>query len=82
MNKTLKIKLDKASHLKEYEEELLRWESDGGNASDLNDILDDLDTPLKTGEVFEVRDGRITSEGDEFYYEVTVKKVSSIDRID
>ena len=82
MNKTLKIKLEKASHLKEYEEELLRWESDGGNVSDLNDILDDLDLPLNPGDLFEVQEGHITSEGDEFYYEVTVKKVTSIDRID
>ena len=82
MDKTLKIKLEKASHLKEYEEELLRWESEGGNASELNDILDDLDPPLKPGDLFEVQEGHITSDGDEYYFEVKVKKVSKIDRID
>ena len=82
MDKTLKIKLEKASHLKEYEEELLRWENDGGNATELNDILDDLDLPLNPGEIFEVEDGHIISESDGYYLEVTVKKVSHIDRID
>lgn len=82
MDKKLKIKLEKGSHLKEYRDELLRWESDGGNASDLNDLLDDLDLPMNPGEIFEVQDGHIISEGDEFYFEATVKKISNIDRID
>lgn len=82
MNTTLKIKLEKTSHLKEYEEELLRWESEGGKSSELIEILDDLSLPLKQGEVFEVLEGSIISEGDEFYYEVEIKKVSTIDKID
>ena len=82
MNTTLKIKLEKTSLLKEYEEELLRWESEGGKTSGLNEILNDLSLPLNPGEVFEVLEGSIISEGDEFYYEVEIKKVSTIDKID
>ncbi|NGP76585.1 hypothetical protein G3570_08070 [Balneolaceae bacterium YR4-1] len=82
MYETLKVKLDKSSHLKEYLEDLLRWESEGGNSSDLNDILDDLDSPLRAGDVFEVQEGHIISEKEEFYLEVKIKKVESIDRID
>lgn len=82
MYKTLKIKLDKATHLKEYEEELLRWESEGGNATELNDILDDLDRPLHEGDIFEVQECHIISEENKFYLEIKVKKVENIDRID
>ena len=82
MNKTLKIKLDKAKQLKEYEEELLRWEGDGGNASQLNDILDDLERPLNAGDIFEVKEGHFISEGDNYYLEVTINKIEAIDRID
>lgn len=82
MNRTLKIKLDKASHLKEYEEELVRWESEGGNASALNDILDELDRPLQEGDIFEVQESHMISEGNEYYLEIKIRKVENIDRID
>lgn len=82
MDKTLKIKLDKSSYLKEYREELQRWESDGGNTAELNDILDDLDRPLQKGDVFEVQEGHIISENEEFYLMLKVKRVESMDRID
>lgn len=83
MNKTLKIKLDKTSHLKEYEEELARWESEGGHSTELNEILDDLTLPLKPGDTIEVLDGSIISEDDEFYYRVEIKIQSpDINRID
>lgn len=83
MKKTLKIKLDKTSHLKEYEKELARWESEGGHVTELNEILGDLSLPLKPGDIFEVIDGSIISEDSEFYYRAEIKVQSpNIDRID
>ena len=82
MKKRIKIKLDKADHLKEYEDELQRWEGEGGNASELNDILTDLKPPVKPGEVFEVQEGNIINEGDDFYYEATIKSLSNVEKVD
>lgn len=56
--RTLKVKLKKATHLKEYEAELDRWESEGGkNSSVLNEILSDIRPSLKPGQIFELSVG-------------------------
>lgn len=75
--RTLKIKLDKATHLKEYEAELNRWESEGGkNSSDLNEILNDIRSPLMSGQIFEVIGGAITSDEEGYYYEIKIDLLS------
>lgn len=83
MRRIINIKLDKTTHLKEYEKELARWESEGGHISELNEILPDLSLPLKPGDTFEVIDGSIVSEDRELYYRAEIKIQSpNIDRID
>ncbi|SMO63429.1 hypothetical protein [Fodinibius sediminis] len=74
--RTLKIKLSESNHLKEYEDELERWESEGGRASTLNDIFDEVKLPLKPGEVFEVTDGNVIYEDGEYYYMIDIDLLS------
>ena len=82
MKKSIKIKLKRSDHLKEYVEELERWEGEGGTISDLKEILDDIDLPLRPGETLEVVDGQIVFEDDDYFYEATLKLMPEGTRID
>lgn len=72
----IKIKLDESAHLKEYEKELNRWESEGGRAIELNDIFKDIILPLEPGEVFEVLDGRFIFEDGDYFYAADIDLLS------
>lgn len=73
----IKIKMLQSELLKTYEEELKRWEDEGGNPTELNDVFAELDKPLNPGDVFEVLEGEVISEGDEFLYQVKVKALDA-----
>ena len=75
-SKTIKIKLDESDHLKVYEKELRRWEGEGGDATELNDIFDEIKLPVKPGDTFKVTDGSIIFEDNEYYYMVNIDKQS------
>lgn len=75
--KTIKIKLLQSELLKTYEEELKRWEDEGGNSTELNDVFKELEKPLNPGDVFEVVEGEIISEGEEFLYQVKIREHDS-----
>ena len=75
-SKTIKIKLDEGGHLKEYAKELRRWEGEGGDATELNDIFDEIKLPVKAGDTFKVTDGSIIFEDDEYYYLINIEKQS------
>lgn len=71
--KTIRLKLDNASLLEDYAEEIRRWESEGGSPSTLNDIFSEVEVPLKKGDLYEVTGGGFISEGESIFYEVHVK---------
>lgn len=76
-DKTIKIKLLQSELLKTYEKELKRWEDEGGNPTELNDVFKELEKPLNPGDVFEVVEGEIISEGEEFLYQIKIREPDS-----
>lgn len=82
MEKRIKIKLEKSDHLKTYMDELDRWEGEGGSISDLHEILEDLNLPVKTGDIFEVTDGNVVFEDNDYFYEAVLKKQPESSGID
>ena len=75
-SKTIKIKLDENDHLKEYAKELRRWEGEGGDTTELNDIFDEIKLPVKPGDAFKVTDGSIIFEDNEYYYMINIDRQS------
>lgn len=71
--KSIKVKLEKSGHLKMYLMELERWEDEGGSSTDLHEILEDIELPLKPGDTFEVLDGKIVFEDDHYFYQASLK---------
>lgn len=78
LKRTIRIKLEHSSQLQlqEYENEIERWEGEGGNPGELNDILSDIKLPIKKGQLFKVLGGKLVSENDGIYYEVDIKLLS------
>lgn len=82
MKKSIKIKLEKSDHLKEYLGELERWEGEGGTISDLHEILEDITLPIRPGHTLEVVEGKIVFEDDDYFYEAILKLLPEGTRID
>lgn len=75
--KLLKIKLLQSELLQTYKKELKRWEAEGGNPTRLNDVLKELEKPVKPGDKFEVVEGNVINEDEEFLYQVQIRKIES-----
>lgn len=73
LRRTIRIKVENSTQLQVYENEMERWVDEGGNTSELSDILSDIEIPLKKGQLFKVLDGEWVTEGDSLYYKADIK---------
>lgn len=71
-NKTLKILVDSRSLSASDISNLQQWENEGGMSATQNDFLKSL-TPVKRGEIFEVKSGDFHYDNGKLYFETEIE---------
>lgn len=72
----IKINLDVPKAVVDYIKTLEKWENEGGRSVSADEFVTPDDLPVKPGELFKVRSGRLIFEDEQFYYLADIEKVS------
>lgn len=73
--KRLKIKIEPQSRVKEYFDDLLQWENEGGMVESYYPGKIELESPLKPGSQFKVTGGELLVENGVYYFAADIEPV-------
>ena len=74
--KRLKIKIEPQSRVKEYFDDLLQWENEGGMVNTYQPGKIELESPLKPGSQFLVTGGQLILENGVYYFAADIEPVT------